>query len=212
MRTRIAERLSRSKQTIPHFYISIDIDMSEALTRRRQHNQGSQMKVSVTDILVKVVASALSDFPRLNAYVEADRLIIKKSINVGVVVSVDDGLIVPVVPDADRKNIAEISTISSQNAEGARLGRLKAQAVGTFTISNLGMCSVRTFLPIINPPESGILGVGAVTRRPAAVDGRVELRDIMTLTLACDHRAIDGTYAAAFLERVRQELENSTFL
>ncbi len=212
MRARIAERLTRSKQTIPHFYISMDVDMSEALSWRQRINENRQTKVTITDMIVKAVATALSQYARMNAHVEQDKIILKRAINVGVAVSVDEGLIVPVIADADKKSLGEISSAARENAEGARTGRLKPQALGSFTVTNLGMFAVDTFVPVINPPEAAILAVGAVAKKPAIVGGQVVPRDVMTMVLACDHRAIDGTYAAQFLGKIKQYLENPASL
>jgi pyruvate dehydrogenase E2 component (dihydrolipoamide acetyltransferase) len=208
MRARIAERLTRSKQTIPHFYLSVDVDMSEAVRWRQQFNERRQTKVTITDMIVKAVATALSQYARMNAHVEPDRIILKQAVNIGVAVSVDEGLIVPVLADADKKTLAEIGAAARENAEAARVGRLKPQALGSFTVTNLGMFAVDTFVPVINPPEAAILAVGAVARRPAVVGDQIVPRDLMTMVLACDHRAVDGTYAARFLGRVKEHLEN----
>jgi pyruvate dehydrogenase E2 component (dihydrolipoamide acetyltransferase) len=208
MRARIAERLTRSQRTIPHFYLSTDVDMSEAVIWRRQFNENRQTRVTITDMIVKAAAAALSQYARMNAHVEPDRLILKREVNVGVAVSLEDGLIVPVIANADRKDLVEISDAARENAEAARAGRLKPQAVGSFTVTNLGMFAVDAFVPIINPPEAAILAVGAVAKRPAVVDDRIVARDLMTMVLACDHRAVDGTYAARFLGEIRRRLEN----
>lgn len=211
MRKRIAERLTKSKQTIPHFYLSIDVDMTAACRARADYNKQAQDKITFNDIIVKAVATGLAEFGALNTHSAEDKTILRKNINIGVAVSVDDGLLVPVIPDADQKSIQEISHISRDNAEGAKKGILKAQAVGTFTVSNLGMYSVNGFLPIINPPECAILGVGNIEKRAVALDDNsVGVRDIMTLALACDHRVVDGTYAAQFLNVVKNHLENFT--
>lgn len=209
MRKRIAERLTKSKQTIPHFYLSIDINMTAACRARADYNKQAQDKITFNDMIVKAAASALTEFGALNAHTGEDKVILRKNINIGVAVSVDDGLIVPVIPDADQKSIQEISRISRDNAEGAKKGVLKAQAVGTFTVSNLGMYSVNGFLPIINPPECAILGVGNIEKRAVALDDNsVGVREMMTLAIACDHRVVDGTYAAQFLNAVKNQLEN----
>jgi pyruvate dehydrogenase E2 component (dihydrolipoamide acetyltransferase) len=143
---------------------------------------------------------------------QADRVILKKAINIGVAVSVEDGLIVPVITDVNQKSIDEISSVSRQNAEAARAGRLKPQSAGTFTVTNLGMYAVDTFVPIINPPECAILAVGAIAKKPVAAGVEVAVREMMTMTLACDHRTVDGTYAAQFLERIKHYLENPALL
>jgi len=208
MRKRIAERLTKSKQTIPHFYLFTDVDMTAACRARANYNKQAENKITFNDMIVKAVASALTEFGALNAHTAEDKVILRKSINIGVAVSVDDGLLVPVIPDADQKSIQEISRISRDNAEGAKKGLLKAQAIGTFTVSNLGMYSVNGFLPIINPPECAILGVGNIEKRAVALDDNsVGVREMMTLAIACDHRVVDGTYAAQFLNAVKNQLE-----
>jgi pyruvate dehydrogenase E2 component (dihydrolipoamide acetyltransferase) len=212
MRARIAERLTRSKQTIPHFYITMDADMSQALDWRRRFNEAGRTKVTLTDMIVKAAGLALAEYSQMNAHVEADRIILKEAVNIGVAVSVEEGLIVPVVAGADKKSIAQISQASRENAEAARTGRLKPQPVGGLTVTNLGMYGVDMFVPVINPPEAAILAVGVVTKRPAVVDDKIVAREMMTMTLACDHRAVDGTYAARFLESVKKHIENPASL
>lgn len=208
MRMRIAERLTRSKQTIPHFYISMDVDMTDAMGWRRRFNETQQCRVTVTDLIVKAAAGALAEHPNINAHVEPDRIVLQPAVNVGIAVSVAEGLIVPVVADADRKDLREISIASRANAEAARAGHLKPQALAGFTVTNLGMHAVDTFVPVINPPEAAILAVGAISRKPAVVGDAVVPRDMMTMTLACDHRAVDGAEAARFLEHIKEHLEN----
>lgn len=212
MRARIAQRLTHSKQNIPHFYVSVDVDMSQALGWKDRYEERSGAKVTITDMITKATATALSEFRTLNAHVEADKIILKGTINIGVAVAVKKGLIVPVIPATDKESITEIATISRENAEAAKAGRLKPTSPGTFTITNLGMYGIDTFVPIINPPECAILAVGSITKKPAAVNDAVAIRPITTLTLACDHRAVDGTYAAQFLEKVKYYLENPSSL
>lgn len=212
IRKRIAERLALSKQTIPHFYLFLDVNMSAALDWRKGFNKGKDAKVSVNDIIVKAAASALAGHRALNSHVAGDRLILRKNINIGIAVSTDEGLLVPVIPDADQKTIEEISRVSAGNAQEARRGVLKAGSRGTFTVSNLGMFGVSFFLPIISPPECAILGVGSIEKRavPGAGSG-IDIRDMMTLTLACDHRAVDGACAAKFLNEIKTRLEKADF-
>ncbi len=208
LRRKVAERLTFSKQNIPHFYLYVDVNMSAAVHWRRDYNRTARIKATITDMIVRAVGLTLVRFPKLNAHVADDKMILHKDINIGVAVSVEDGLIVPVVARADTLSLEQISQATHENAEGARHGVLKTQATGTFTISNLGMHGVGMFLPIINPPESAILGVGAITKRPHALDDtRLAVAEVMTLALACDHRAVDGTYAAAFLDEVKNALE-----
>jgi pyruvate dehydrogenase E2 component (dihydrolipoamide acetyltransferase) len=210
MRARIAERLSRSKQTIPHFILFADIDMTEANNRRKQFNESQGIKITVTDMIVKAVANTLCEFPHMNAHVAHDKIILKKAVNVGVAVSVTDGLAVPVIAEANTKTLIQISQESRKNTEAIRKGKLLSNAIGSFTVSNLGMHAVDKFLPIINPPECAILALGQAVKKPAVVNGALWIRHIMTATLACDHRAVDGTMAARFLETIKHHLEDPT--
>lgn len=208
MRQRIADRLTHSNQTVPHFYVSIDVDMSDAGQWRQTFNRDHSVHLSITDLIIKATATALSDFPHMNAHVDAKSMVLKRHINIGVAVAVDDGLLVPVIPDADKKGLVEISKLSKKNTAAARQGVITASGVGTFTISSLGMYGVDSFLPIINPPECAILGVGGAHRRAVPVENGIGVREMMTLTLGCDHRAVDGTYAVQFLNKIKEHLEN----
>ena len=208
MRAKIAERLTRSKQTIPHFILFSDIDMTEAFTWRKQFNEIKGIKITITDMIVKAVASTLCEFPNINAHVAHGKIILKKAINLGIAVSVKDGLAVPVIAEANTKTLIQISQESRKNTEAIREGKLLYNAIGTFTISNLGMYAVDKFLPIINPPECAILALGQTSEKPAVVNGTLSIRQIMTATLACDHRAVDGVLAAQFLEAIKNYLED----
>ena len=207
MRAKIAERLTHSVQTIPHFYLNIDVDVTALLARRRHINQESDVRISVTDLIIKVVARTLRQFDRLNAHVDSEKMTLKKDVNIGVAVAVEDGLLVPVIPHADQISLREISKISAKNAAAARRGSVNPIPSGTFTVSTLGMYGIRIYLPIINPPESAILAVGAAEKRVVPVEGNIGIRDMMSLTLAADHRAVDGAYAAEFLNQVKHRLE-----
>lgn len=208
MRKLIAERLTHSKQNIPHFYISVDVDMSEAIAIRASFNAERETRITVTDMLVKAVASALSQYRRMNSHVSADSLVMKKNINVGIAVSVADGLLVPVIPDADRKDLNEIASISRKKTGDAKRCVIDPRVVGTFTITNLGMFKVSEFLPIIKPPECAILAVCSMEKKPVVRNDQLCIRDMMVLSLACDHRAVDGTYAARFLNQIKDLLED----
>ena len=208
MRRRIADRLTLSKQSIPHFYLLADVDMSEALRWRTEYNEKHGCHVTVNDMIVKAAAGALAEFPRMNAHVEADRVIVKKAVNIGVAVSVEDGLLVPVIANASVKGLQEISIVSRRHADDARRGIVDMRVVGTFTTSNLGRSPVFQFTPIINPPECAILGVGSIQKKVVPAEAGTALRDIMTLCLACDHRAVDGAYAGSFLGSIKHRLEN----
>lgn len=211
LRRELARRLTLSKQTIPHFYLVADVDMTDALARRKKINASGGPKISITDMVIKATSLAMLDFERMNAHVQDDRIVVKSGVNIGVAVAVEDGLLVPVIMGADRLPIEEIAAQSKQIAGDAKHGKMDANAIGTFTITSLGMFGVQMFLPVINPPESAILAVGAVEKRPAAVNDEVVVREMMTLVLACDHRAVDGAYGGRFLNRIKENLEKAAF-
>ncbi|RPJ62365.1 MAG: 2-oxo acid dehydrogenase subunit E2 [Acidobacteria bacterium] len=208
MRSRIAERLLLSKQSIPHFYVFKDVDCTALAAHRALLNEGRQERISWNDLIVRAVALSLEDFRRLNAHVKNDRLVLKREINIGVAVAVEDGLLVPVIEQANKKSVAEIQAASRQVVEGARAGLHKTARPGTFTISNLGTSGVDRFIPIINPPECAILGVGSIQKRVVAIEPGVFVREVLTVCLACDHRAVDGVYAAGFLNALKARLED----
>ena len=207
MRKVIAERLSRSKQTIPHIYLFIDIDMENALAWRKAFNEKNSAHVTITDQIIYAASRGLNEFPRLNGHVAEGALTIRSSIDVGVATATDDGLLVPVVQGADKLSIGALSEEIKRLVAAAREGKMDANAVGGFTVTSLGMFGIREFIPIINPPECGILGVGAVEARAVPRGTDIVARQMMTLALAADHRAIDGVYAAEFLGKVKSILE-----
>jgi pyruvate dehydrogenase E2 component (dihydrolipoamide acetyltransferase) len=207
MRQAIADRLTLAVQTIPHFHVFADIDMEGALAWRALLNAAGADHVTVTDIVVFAAARALRDSPRLCAHVERDALILKGRINIGIAVAVEDGLLVPVVPDADTLDIGGLSRVIRNLAASARAGKVDPEPRGTFTVSSLGMHGVSGFLPVINPPESAILGVGAVEERAVSRGGFLGSRRCMSVTLGCDHRALNGADAARFLARLKALLE-----
>ncbi len=207
MRQSIADRMSRSSRDIPHFYLTMKADVTEFLAWREQYLDRSGNKISVNDLVVKAVSSALVKFPKMNAHVAADSSALCREVNIGIAVSLEDGLLVPVIPDTPSLDMAEIAAKVKEISGLAREGILAVGPAGTFTVSNLGMLGVSEFLPIINPPEAGILGVGTIEKqlvlRP---DGKVGSRNILSLTLGCDHRAVDGYYAGLFLRSIREEI------
>jgi pyruvate dehydrogenase E2 component (dihydrolipoamide acetyltransferase) len=207
MRKRIAQRLTASKQSIPHFYLLVDVDMTEAARWRLSFNAEHGTRISITDLFIKAAAVALRQFPRLNAHVGDEQVTLKWNIHIGVAVSVDDGLMVPVIPDADRKSLEEISDLSKANSETARRGVRRLGPAGTFTVTSLGMHGVKQFVPIINPPEAAILAIGMIEPRVVPVSGGIGVREMATLTLACDHRSVDGADAAGLLNKIKSELE-----
>jgi pyruvate dehydrogenase E2 component (dihydrolipoamide acetyltransferase) len=209
----IAERMTRSFQTAPHFSLSLSVDMSlvEQARRRLNADAGSTAKVTPTAFLVKVCAWALERHPQVNASLQADGIHIHPDVHIGVAVAREDGLIVPVVRHANRKRLEQIAAELADLAVRARGGSLKLNELsgGTFTISNMGMFGIDGFTAIINPPESAILAVGRILRTPVAAENdRVEIRPMLRMTLSCDHRVIDGAIGAAFLQDVGAGLEN----
>jgi pyruvate dehydrogenase E2 component (dihydrolipoamide acetyltransferase) len=207
-RKRTAERLSFSKLTIPHYYIFSEVDVTNALKWRKKTNINLGIKISVTDIIIKSTAEALKKFPEMNSWVDDEKMLLKQEINIGVAVSTPTGLLVPVIPDTDRLTLVEISNLSRKNAEDARHGIIHMDKPGTFTVSNLGMYGISSFLPIINPPECAILSVGAVEKKVVPKDNEIIIIDSLTLGLACDHRAVDGTKASEFLSCLKNTIEN----
>ena len=210
MRKTIARRLAESMFTAPHFYVTVEIDMGPAVALREQVLHAAEAKVSFNDLVVKACAKALTRFPMVNASWAGDKIVTHGEVHVGVAVAIPDGLITPVVRNADRKSIVAISHEVRDLAGRARERKLKPdEFVGsTFTISNLGMMDVTEFTAIINPPESAILAVGSVRKVPVVVDDAVSIGQRMKVTLSCDHRVVDGALGASFLQEVRRLLEN----
>ena len=214
MRRTIAKRLSESKFTAPHFYVTMEIAMDAAVALREQLLKGDNQKVSFNDLIVKACAKALTRHPSVNASWGGDKIVTHGEVHVGVAVAIPDGLIVPVVRNADRKSVLDIAHEVKDLAGRARDRKLKPEEFmgSTFSVSNLGMMDVSEFTAIINPPESAILAVGAVKQVPVVVDGRVEVGHRMKVTMSSDHRVIDGALAAQFLGEVRRLLENPVSL
>ena len=204
----IARRMAESARTIPVFTVSSDVDMSLITELRRgARREGAP---SLNDFVVKAAAGALQAFPKLNASFVDGKVECYARVNIGVAVATDDALLVPVVRDADRKSLAEVAAETRRLAEGARNRSLSPEDLsdGTFTVSNLGMFGVRAFTAIIDPPQAAILAVGGVRRAPVEdADGGVVFRDLMTVTLTCDHRVVYGADGAQFLSRLRDLLE-----
>jgi len=214
MRKVIAQRMAESARTAPHVTIDMEVDMSQATAFRKALNEVAPEKVSFTDIIVKVVAKALEEFPVINASLQGEEIVYHDYVNVGVAVALEDGLIVPVIRNANKLGIGAISKQVKELAEKAREGKLSPDEYkgGTFTVSNLGMFGVDSFTPIINPPESAILGVNRIQKKPVVVEDEIVIRPMMNLSLSFDHRLIDGALAAQFLQRVKALLENPNLL
>jgi len=214
MRKTIAKRLSESAFTAPHFYVTVEIDMDAAVSLREQLLRAEEVKVSFNDLVVKACAKALTRFPTVNASWTGEAIQTHAEVHVGVAVSIPDGLITPVVKNADRKHVIDISAEVKDLATRARDRKLKPEEFmgSTFTISNLGMFDVTEFTAIINPPESCILAVGAVRKQPVVKNDELAVGHRMKLTLSSDHRVVDGALAAQFLAEVRRLLENPVAL
>ncbi len=205
LRRAVAERMSASARHIPHFHLFADVDVTEAQALRR--GLGGDPAVSLTDLLVAAAARALRRHERINAHVGDSGLVLKAGCHVGLAVAVDEGVLVPALADADRKSLAELAEARAALVESARRGLVPPEPAPTFTVTNLGGHGITRFLPLINPPECGILAAGRSEERVVARAGAAAVREVITLVLACDHRAVDGAYAAGFLEDVRQGLE-----
>ena len=206
MRQVIANRLLESKQTIPHFYLMTEADISDLQIRRKAHFDISGEKISLNDVIVHATALTLLEYPDLNSFVSNTGVLKKAQVNVGVAISVDNGLMVPAIENTPFKSLSEVSSLIREYAAAARRGMNKSQAKSTFSISNLGMYGVEV-LPIINLPEAGILGVGPTKRVVKEHRSGLQGRDIISLSLAADHRAVDGAYGAKFLKSLVETIE-----
>jgi len=206
MRRIIAEKMTRSKTTIPHYYLRTSVDMSAVMKKRQEDGK----KYSYNDVLIKVSAAALKEFPSMNSSFEPGGIRYNKRINIGIAVALHDGLVVPVVRDADKKPFTEVAEETARLISQALENKLTPDKFsgGTFTITNLGMYEIDEFIAVINPPETAILAVGRITSRQVIVDGKPEVRSMMNITLSVDHRTADGAYAAKFLQKVKKMLES----
>jgi pyruvate dehydrogenase E2 component (dihydrolipoamide acetyltransferase) len=209
MRKVITQRMGEVKPGVPHFYLSIEVEMDAAL-KIREEAKSLESKVSVNDIIVKAAAIALRRFPKINVQYAGDRILQLHNADVGIAVAIEDGLITPVIRDADQKGLSTISAESRDLAERARKRGLKPAEYtgGSITVSNLGMFGIDSFIAVINPPQASILAVGAVTQKPVVRDGQVVVRSIMSATLSGDHRAIDGALGAQYLKELKALLEH----
>lgn len=209
MRKTIAKRLSESKFTAPHFYLKMTVDMSAAMEARVKMNEMASVKISFNDIVLKAVAVALKQHPKVNSSWLGDKIRYNEHVNIGVAVAVDEGLLVPVVRFADGKSLTHISAEVKDFAQKAKDKKLQPSdwEGSTFTISNLGMFGIDEFTAIINPPDACILAVGGIQSVPVVKNNQVVPGNIMKLTLSCDHRVVDGATGAAFLQTLKALLE-----
>ena len=210
MRKTIAKRLGESKFTAPHYYLTIEVDMENAMASRKQINELPDVKVSFNDMVIKASAMALRKHPQVNSQWTGDSTKIAKHIHMGVAVAVEEGLVVPVLKFADQMSMTQIGGNIKELAGKARNKKLQPQEMegSTFTVSNLGMFGIVEFTSIINQPNSAILSVGAIVEKPVVKNGQIVVGNTMTMTLACDHRTVDGATGAAFLQTLKTYLEN----
>ena len=211
MRKTIARRLTESVRDIPHFNVSVDVQLGSLLDTRKRLNarDGAEQKISVNDFVIKAIALALARVPACNVSYTDEATLFYQRADISIAVSIDGGLITPIVKDAGNKSLAVIAREAKALAERARAGELQPDEYegGTFTVSNMGMMGVRSFNSIINPPQGAILSVGAGEPRPVVTDGALSMATVMTLTLAVDHRCIDGVTAAEFIGELKTILE-----
>ncbi len=213
MRKAIAEVMSESKRTVPHYYLTVEVDMTEVVKWRNKSlpevEKKTGLRLSFNHLLILSVARALKMFPPLTSRWDDKGIAVSEEINLGIAVSLEEGLIVPVLRGVDKKGLEEIVSEMGSLMSGAREKKLKAEEYSgaTFTISNLGMFGIESFLPIINRSQSAILGIGAILKKPAVIEDRLEVRHLMKLTLSVDHRVVDGAVAARFLQKLKEILE-----
>ncbi|MBN1867442.1 2-oxo acid dehydrogenase subunit E2 [Candidatus Sumerlaeota bacterium] len=206
MRRAIARALTTSKQTIPHFYMRLTIDAGPLM--KAQESRRKSLKCSLNDFVVSACAQAIQQFPEFRGRLDGEEIVEFPSANIGIAVGLDDGLVVPVVVGADRMAFGDLAAETRRVVRAARSGRVEGVGQGVFTVTNLGMFGVEEFSAIINPPETAILAVGAVREEPVVKDGEIRPGRVMTMTLSCDHRLIDGLLAAKFCARLKELLES----
>jgi pyruvate dehydrogenase E2 component (dihydrolipoamide acetyltransferase) len=205
----MAERTTQSWTSVPHFFLMRDVNASRLMIWREQVQKRTTEKITYTDLLVKVVAALLQNHPRLNASWREGRILLNESVNIGIAAASDEGLIVPVIQQADTLHVSQLAQRRKELVERTRSGKVRLEDVsgGTFTISNLGMYGVDSFKAIINPPQAAILAVGRIADRVVPVGGQPAVQPMMSLSLSCDHRVVDGARAAQFLTELADVLE-----
>jgi pyruvate dehydrogenase E2 component (dihydrolipoamide acetyltransferase) len=205
----VAQRMSQSRAVVPDFTVEVEVDMGASLALRAQLKEHADPAPSINDMIIKACALSLRDHPRVNGAYRDGEFELYERVNVGVAVAAEDALVVPVVPDADTKSLSEIARTTRELAAKVRDGKITPPELsgGTFTVSNLGMFGISRFTAVINPPQASILAVGAIEERVRPRDGKVEIAQCMTATLASDHRILYGADAARFLTDVRDRLE-----
>jgi len=210
MRKAIARRLTESKSTVPHFYLNADCAVGELLALRKKINESSPVKISVNDMVVRAVAAAFEDVPDANVVWGPDAMTKYESVDISIAVSTDGGLLTPVLRGVEKRSLSNIARTITDLAERSRAGKLRQEELngGSFAVTNLGMFGTSSFSAIINPPQSGILAVGAASAKAVVVDGEITIATIMSVTLSADHRAVDGALAAQWLAAFKTRIEN----
>jgi len=213
MRKIISQRMAEVKPGVPHFYVTVDIEMEEA-AKLREQAKAAEVKVSFNDVIVKAAALALRRQPKVNVSIQGDRILQFHTADVGIAVAIEDGLITPVIRDADQKSLGTIAAESRELAERARRKALKPEEYsgGSITVSNLGMFGVDSFIAVINPPQASIVAVGAVSEKAVVREGKVVARKMMSATFSGDHRIVDGALGAQYLQELKALLEQPTKL
>jgi pyruvate dehydrogenase E2 component (dihydrolipoamide acetyltransferase) len=214
MRKAIARRLTESKTTVPHFYLSAPVLADDMLNFRTKYNEWAPKKVSVTDLILKTVAASLEDVPHANVIWTDSALRQFSDVDISIAVATDNGLITPVVRGINHLSLAQLNVTTSDLIDRARIGRLKQNEIegGSFSVTNLGMYGTDEFSAILNPPQSAILAVGAAKQKPVVIDGEIKIRSIINFTVSVDHRAIDGAVAAQWLSAFVKRFENPFWL
>ncbi|HEY7854602.1 MAG TPA: dihydrolipoamide acetyltransferase family protein, partial [Aquiluna sp.] len=210
MRKAIARRLTESKSTVPHFYLTAHCQVDELLELRKRLNEASSIKISVNDMVIRAVAAAFQEVPEANVVWQPDHMLHYESVDLAVAVATEGGLLTPVIRGVEKRSLSNIASTVRELAERSRAGKLRQDELegGSFAITNLGMFGTEEFSAIINPPQSGILAVGAASERAVVVGGEIAVRNVMTVTLSADHRAVDGALAAQWLSAFQRRIEN----
>ena len=215
MRQVIAKRLVESKQNIPHFYLTVDCHVDKLISLKNEVNSANENnKVTINDLIIKAVAFSMKKFPDINSSWIDTKIVKYSNIDISIAVALEDGLITPIVKNADEKSVLSISKEVKDLVNRARSGKLRPEEFqgGGFTISNLGMFGIKTFSAIINPPQSCIMAVGASKKQPVVISEKIEIAEVMTVTLSVDHRAVDGALGAKFLNAFKYYIENPTVM
>ena len=215
MRKTIAKRLAESKFTAPHFYLTMEIDMENAMSSRKAINDAIKpLRISINDMVIKAVSAALKKNPKVNASWLGDKIRYNEHVHIGVAVAVDEGLLVPVIRFADQKSMVKINAEVVDFAEKARSKKLQPKdwEGNTFTVSNLGMFGIEEFTAIINPPDACIMAIGTIVEKPVVKNGQIVIGHTMKVTLSCDHRVVDGAVGSAFLNTFKKYMENPVMM